>query len=141
MTGLSCRIQRERLGHSYEWRSKQPRGASGPGKPPPDIRPTREKAPGFRLTPETRGLSCPNGGNPYPHAIGAPTDAVNAGSHAAGRAFAKAIQADHVDGIVYSSRGTGEDVYPVFDRSTEKLASAETGKPDCWRLMRNCQGH
>ena len=61
--------------------------------------------------------------------IGAPTDTVNARNHAAGRAFAKAIHAGHVDvdGIVYSSRLTGEDVYAVFDRSTEQLASAETG--------------
>lgn len=61
--------------------------------------------------------------------IGAPTDTVNARNHAAGRAFAKAMHTDHVDvdGIVYSSRLTGEDVYAVFDRSTEKLASAETG--------------
>ncbi len=61
--------------------------------------------------------------------IGAPTDAVNARNHAAGRAFAKAIHADHVDvdGIVYASRLTGEDVYAVFDRSAKKLASPETG--------------
>ncbi len=61
--------------------------------------------------------------------IGAPTDTVKARDHAAGRAFAKAIHTDHVDvdGIVYASRLTGEDVYAVFDRSTGKLASAETG--------------
>ena len=61
--------------------------------------------------------------------IGAPTDTVNARNHAAGRAFAKAIHADHVDvdGIVYASRLTGEDVYAVFDRSTGKLAAVETG--------------
>ena len=61
--------------------------------------------------------------------IGAPTDTVNARNHAAGRAFAKAIHVDHVDvdGIVYASRLTGEDVYAVFNRSTGKLAWAETG--------------
>ena len=61
--------------------------------------------------------------------IGAPTDTVNARNHGAGRAFAKAIHAGHVyvDGIVYSSRLTGEDVYAVFDRASGKLASAETG--------------
>ena len=61
--------------------------------------------------------------------IGAPTDAVNARNHAAGRAFAKAIHAGHgdVDGIIYGSRLTGEDVYAVFDRSTEKLTSTKTG--------------
>lgn len=44
--------------------------------------------------------------------IGAPTDTVNARNHAAGRAFAKDIHAGnmYVDGIVYASRLTGEDV-------------------------------
>ena len=61
--------------------------------------------------------------------IGAPTDAVNARNHAAGRALARAIHADHgdIDGILYRSRLTGENVYAVFDRSTEKLTSVETG--------------
>ncbi len=70
---------------------------------------------------DLRGDSCTR--------IGAPTDTVNARNHAAGRAFAKAIHADHVDvdGIVYASRLTGEDVYAVFDRSTGKLAAVETG--------------
>ncbi|MCY4151231.1 MAG: RES family NAD+ phosphorylase [Aestuariivita sp.] len=61
--------------------------------------------------------------------ISAPTDVVNARNHAAGRAFAKAISADHVDvdGIVYASRLTGEDVYAVFGRSIGKLVDEETG--------------
>ena len=61
--------------------------------------------------------------------IGAPTDTVNARNHAAGRAFARTIHADHddIDGIVYASRLTGEDVCAVFDRSADKLASMETG--------------
>lgn len=61
--------------------------------------------------------------------IGAPTDTVNARNHAAGRAFAKSIHADHVDvdGILYASRLTGEDVYAMFDRSARKLTSEETG--------------
>ena len=61
--------------------------------------------------------------------IGAPTDTVNARNHAAGRAFARHIHAGHtdVDGIVYTSRLTGDDVYAVFDRSTGKLVLAETG--------------
>ena len=61
--------------------------------------------------------------------VGAPTDTVNARNHAAGRAFAKTIHAEHVDvdGIVYASRLTGGDVHAVFDRSTEKLASVDTG--------------
>lgn len=61
--------------------------------------------------------------------IGAPTDTVNARNHAAGRAFARYIHAGHadVDGVVYSSRLTGEDVYAVFGRSTGRLAVIDTG--------------
>ena len=61
--------------------------------------------------------------------IGAPSDAVHARNHAAGRAFAKAIHAEHADieGLVYVSRLTGEDVYAVFDRGVGKLDIAETG--------------
>ncbi|MCY4003553.1 MAG: RES family NAD+ phosphorylase, partial [Rhodospirillales bacterium] len=61
--------------------------------------------------------------------IGVPTDKVNASNHPASRAFAKAIHADHgnVDGVLYGSRLTGEDLYAVFDRSAEKLTSVETG--------------
>lgn len=49
--------------------------------------------------------------------IGVPTDAVNARNHAAGRAFGKAVHAEHenVDGLLYASRLTGADVYAVFD--------------------------
>lgn len=51
--------------------------------------------------------------------IGAPTDTVHAKNHAAGRAFAKAIHAGHVDidGIIFASRLTGNDVYAVLDRA------------------------
>ncbi len=61
--------------------------------------------------------------------IGAPSDAVHARNHAAGRAFAKAIHAEHpdIEGLVYASRLTGEDVYAVFDRGVGKLEAAETG--------------
>lgn len=61
--------------------------------------------------------------------IGAPTDTVNARNQAAGRAFAKYIHAGHtdVDGILFTSRLTGDDVYAVFDRSTGKLGPVETG--------------
>ena len=61
--------------------------------------------------------------------IGAPTDTVNARNHSAGRAFARDIHAGQadVDGIVYASRLTGEDVYAVFGRSTGKLVSVGTG--------------
>ena len=61
--------------------------------------------------------------------IGAPSDAVHARNHAAGRAFAKAIHAEHADieGLVYASRLTGEDVYAVFDRGVGKLDATESG--------------
>ena len=61
--------------------------------------------------------------------IGAPTDAVQARNHAAGRALARAIHAQHTDieGLLYASRLTGEDVYAVFDRGAGKLEAAETG--------------
>ena len=62
--------------------------------------------------------------------IGAPTDAVHARNHAAGRALARAIHAEHVDveGLLYASRLTGEDIYAVFDRGAEKLVSIDTGR-------------
>lgn len=55
--------------------------------------------------------------------LGAPSDAVNARSHAAGRALGRAIHADHkdVDGLLFSSRLTGADAYAVFDRALAKL--------------------
>ncbi len=62
--------------------------------------------------------------------IGAPTDVVNARNHAAGRALAVAIHAQHpdVDGVVYRSRLTGSDAYAVFDRAVTKLRAQETGQ-------------
>lgn len=62
--------------------------------------------------------------------IGAPTDVVQARNHAAGRAFGKTIHAEHtdVDGLVYASRLTGEDVYAVYDRSVGKLQAGEVGR-------------
>lgn len=61
--------------------------------------------------------------------IGAPTDSVHARSHAAGRALARTIHTEHgdVEGLLYVSRLTGEDVYAVFDRGVGKLDSVETG--------------
>ena len=60
--------------------------------------------------------------------LGAPTDAVNARNHAAGRALGRDIHDNHkyVDGIVFSSRLTGEDVFAIFDRAAPKLASRES---------------
>ena len=62
--------------------------------------------------------------------IGAPTDVVQARNHAAGRAFGKAIHAEHedVDGLQYVSRLTGEDVYAVYDRGVGKLVVGESGR-------------
>ena len=62
--------------------------------------------------------------------IGAPTDTVHTRNHTAGRAFARAIHAQHADveGLLYVSRLTGEDVYAVFDRGMGKLEASETGK-------------
>lgn len=62
--------------------------------------------------------------------IGAPTDVVQARNHAAGRAFGKVIHASHedVDGLVYSSRLTGEDVYAIYERSVRKLNVGEVGQ-------------
>ena len=61
--------------------------------------------------------------------IGAPTDTVRARNHAAGRAFAKEIHAAHpdIDGLLYGSRLTEEDIYAVFNRSLAKLEATGTG--------------
>ena len=61
--------------------------------------------------------------------IGAPTDVVQARNHAAGRAFGKTIHAEHadIDGLVYASRLTGQDVYAVYDRSVRKLRAGDVG--------------
>ena len=78
--------------------------------------------PGTALAPlDMRGDGCIR--------VGAPTDTVRARNHAAGRAFAKAIHAEHadIDGLVYVSRLTGDDVHAVFDRGAGKLEADETG--------------
>ena len=68
--------------------------------------------------------------------LGAPTDAVNARSHAAGRALGRAIHARHkdIDGLLFASRLTGADIYAVFDRGSNKLEVVEhdrlAGHPD-----------
>ena len=61
--------------------------------------------------------------------LGAPSDAVNARHHAAGRALGGAIYADHpdIDGLLFASRLTGADVYAVFDRAIEKLTAIDPG--------------
>ncbi len=62
--------------------------------------------------------------------IGAPTDVVQARNHAAGRAFGKTIHAEHadVDGLVYTSRLTGNDAYAIYDRSVMKLKTGDIGQ-------------
>jgi hypothetical protein len=59
--------------------------------------------------------------------LGAPTDAVRARNHAAGRALGRAIYTEHTDigGFLFSSRLTGADVYAVFDRA---IGTLQTGK-------------
>lgn len=61
--------------------------------------------------------------------IGAPTDVVQARNHAPGRAFGQTIHAEHanVDGLVYSSRLTSEDVYAIYDRGIGKLRTGNIG--------------
>ena len=64
--------------------------------------------------------------------IGAPTDVVQARNHAAGRAFGKTIHAEHaeLDGLVYASRLTGEDVFAIYGRSVRKLKTGDFGQLD-----------
>ena len=61
--------------------------------------------------------------------IGAPTDVVHARNHAAGRAFGRAIHAEHgdIEGLLHDSRLTGEEVLAVFDRGIRKLTSTASG--------------
>jgi len=61
--------------------------------------------------------------------LGAPTDAVNARHHAAGRALGRGIHDEHdeVDGLLFSSRLTGADAYAVFDRAIKKLTHTADG--------------
>jgi len=60
----------------------------------------------------------------------APTDAVHAKNHAAGRAFSRAIHSEHeyVDGIIFKSRITGEPVYAIYCRAIHKLSVVAAGK-------------
>jgi hypothetical protein len=61
--------------------------------------------------------------------LGAPTDAVNARNHAAGRALGQAIHAEHktTDGFVFSSRLTKGDAYALFDRALSKVEARDSG--------------
>ena len=61
--------------------------------------------------------------------LGAPTDAVSARNHAAGRALGRAIHDEHdeIDGFLFSSRLTGADAYAVCDRALKKLTRTDGG--------------
>lgn len=61
--------------------------------------------------------------------LGAPTDAVSARNHAAGRALGRAIHDEHdkIDGLLFSSRLTGADAFAVFDRALKKLTRTDGG--------------
>lgn len=62
--------------------------------------------------------------------LGAPTDAHNARSHAAGRALAQSIYDEHsfVDGIIYDSRLTGGTCLAIFDRACDSLSLTKIGQ-------------
>lgn len=61
--------------------------------------------------------------------LGAPTDAVKARSHFAGRALGRTIHAAHqdVDGVLFSSRLTGNAVYAIYGRAIGKLEATDAG--------------
>lgn len=61
--------------------------------------------------------------------MGAPTDAVRARNHSAGRALGRVLYAehDHIDAVLFSSRLTGTDVYAVFDRTIDRLDVSDSG--------------
>ena len=59
--------------------------------------------------------------------IGAPTDAVNARNHADGQELARDIHDNHVevDGLLFSSRLAGEDIYAIFDIAIPRVTTVE----------------
>ena len=61
--------------------------------------------------------------------LGASTDAVRARNQASGRALGRAIHAEHedVDGLLFSSRLTGTDVYAIFGRAIGNLSATQSG--------------
>jgi hypothetical protein len=61
--------------------------------------------------------------------LGAPTDAVHARNHAAGRTVGRVIYTQHeeIDGVLFASCLTGADVCAVFDRAIAKLHVTGTG--------------
>ena len=63
-------------------------------------------------------------------------------SGATGLAFGKTIHAEHadVDGLVYASRLTGEDVYAIYGRSVRKLKKGRLWATGCARGATGCSG-
>lgn len=61
--------------------------------------------------------------------LGAPTDAVKARSHAAGRALGRVVHREHkdVDGFLFASRLTDCEVYALFNRAIAKLVASDSG--------------
>jgi len=61
--------------------------------------------------------------------LGVGTDAIRAEDHGEGRTLGRNLHDDpaNLDGILFSSRLTGQDVYAIFDRATNKLI-AETAR-------------
>lgn len=53
-----------------------------------------------------------------------------ASAHSPGGSSGKTIHAEQadVDGLVYASRLTGEDIYAIYDRSVVKLKAGEVGR-------------
>ena len=59
--------------------------------------------------------------------LGAPTDAVHARNHSAGRALGRALyEYPDVDGVLFNSRLTGGENIAVFDRAVGRLAVTNT---------------
>ena len=53
--------------------------------------------------------------------IGAPTAATHDADHRSGQALSAAVHRTRVDGIIFSSRFTGDTCFALFDRSLEKI--------------------
>lgn len=62
--------------------------------------------------------------------LGVPTDAVNARVHSYGQELGQEIYNNHseVDGLLFSSRLTGNDIYAIFDRAISKLSVIESNR-------------
>lgn len=63
---------------------------------------------------------------------------MNAKNHAAGRALGRDLYHNHtqVDGMLFASWLTGEDVYGIFDRASSRLTA---GNPTYSLHISNCR--